>query len=169
MAVSLWFLVSHSLAAVAQVVLLGASGLLLQRAGILQPAIIKGLNKVAVTCFLPGLVFTKIGSAVDLDSLAAWWLLLANIVLDILLGLSLGWVAALACGTPQHLRRMMMGMCVFANLATIPFVLMGSLCKNTNGPFGYDCEDRASAMISLGANLILLNLAAKIFLLSHLL
>lgn len=141
---STWQLVATSATPTLIVCILGAVGATLAHKGILNA---QGCQTVARLCFYvftPALTFSKLAQAVNPQSIAHLWPLLANMSVSMVVGFGVGLLVARLTRTPPELRSIVMCAVAFSNVGNLPLVFVSTLCHDRQTPFfralGADCE-----------------------------
>ncbi|CAM6048205.1 unnamed protein product [Sphagnum compactum] len=112
----------------------------------------KHLNKLVYLVFTPALVFTRLGEAVTLHQLIAWWYMPINVLFCFALGALLGSLVVKYCKPPKHLNHLTIACCSAGNTGNLLMVLIPGICIEKDSPFGDSnvCSENGLAYVSFG-------------------
>ncbi|KAK9806873.1 hypothetical protein WJX72_005741 [[Myrmecia] bisecta] len=129
-------------------------GVLLARRGILNQAGRQNLSLLVFLVFVPGLTFTKLGSAVSFSNLRLWWPLPLNVFLSLGFGSGLGWLCGRLLKAPKWFRTHITLAVGCGNVGNIPLVLVATMCSDPHMPFHdslqADCQEIGIAYVAFG-------------------
>ncbi len=106
---------------------LAACGLWMSRAGVMTPALSKGLSQLSVKLAIPALLFSSMVPGMTFELMAFAWPLLLLPVVYLLLGALIGWLILLLVSPPDNFRLGTVAACTFGNTTGIPIVLLSVL------------------------------------------
>ncbi|WOL03833.1 protein PIN-LIKES 2 [Canna indica] len=118
------------------------------RTQILPRATFKLLSKLVFALFLPCLIFVHLGQSVTLNDVLLWWFVPVNVLISTVLGCLLGFVVCLVCRPPPQFVRFTIIMTGFGNTGNLPIAIVGSVCHNSDNPFGPGCSRTGIAYVS---------------------
>ncbi|KAL7141642.1 hypothetical protein ABFS83_08G067500 [Erythranthe nasuta] len=113
-------------------------------------ATFKLLSKLVFALFLPCMIFIHLGETITLDNFVRWWFIPVNVLLSTAIGCLLGFVVAKICRTPPEYVRFTIIMTAFGNTGNLPLAIVGSICHNSENPFGPNCHTTGTAYVSFG-------------------
>ncbi len=117
--------------------MLGAGcGAALVRRRILHEQALKDLSAIVMNVTLPCLLLVNIVPAVSVAALARWWLLPAAALLNVSVGLLVGWLGTRVARTPAALERGAIAQVACGNGAYIPLAIIAVLLQTRPALFG---------------------------------
>ncbi|KAK7269851.1 hypothetical protein RIF29_22620 [Crotalaria pallida] len=112
-------------------------------------ATFKLLSKLVFALFLPCLIFGGLGQRITLKNFVDWWFIPVNVLVSTALGCLLGCIVVAICRPPPRFNRFTIIMTGFGNTGNLLIAVIGSVCQPKNNPFGYECNSKGVAYVSL--------------------
>ncbi|KAL1294780.1 hypothetical protein HN51_055617 [Arachis hypogaea] len=133
-----WKLFITALMPVLKVLLITALGafLALDRFNVLRDTARKHLNTLVYYVFTPALVCSILTKTITFKNLVMLWFMPLNILLTFIVGTALGWLFMKITKAPNHMYGLVLGCCAAGNLGNLPLIIMPTVCKESNSPFG---------------------------------
>nr|XP_025619732.1 protein PIN-LIKES 4 isoform X2 [Arachis hypogaea] len=133
-----WKLFITALMPVLKVLLITALGafLALDRFNVLRDTARKHLNTLVYYVFTPALVCSILTKTITFKNLVMLWFMPLNILLTFIVGTALGWLFMKITKAPNHMYGLVLGCCAAGNLGNLPLIIMPTVCKGSNSPFG---------------------------------
>ncbi|CAI9110415.1 OLC1v1010426C1 [Oldenlandia corymbosa var. corymbosa] len=125
--------------------------LALERVNLLDRAARRNLNNLVFYVFSPAFVGSSLAETITMSSLIDLWFMPVNILLNMMIGSTLGWILYKITRAPRHLRGLLICCCATGNLGALPMIILPAVCKEENSPFGDSstCSTKAQAYASL--------------------
>lgn len=98
---------------------------------------------------MPILLFVSVAEAVTLDTLKAWWPLIANSMFSMLVGYGLGRLEIYVLNPPVHLRNLVLGGMMMGNTGNLPLVLVAAIAQDEKAIFGAGGESTGIAYVAV--------------------
>lgn len=114
---------------------------------LIPKAAFKLLSNLVFMLFLPCLIFINLGETITLSNFIAWWFIPVNVLISTLVGCVLGLVVAAICRPPPEFFRLTVIMTAFGNTGNLPLAIVGSVCHDTDTPFGPECKNKGTAYV----------------------
>ncbi|KAH1086383.1 hypothetical protein GLYMA_07G113100v4 [Glycine max] len=148
-----WKLYIASFMSILKLLLITALGAFLahDRFNILRENARKHLNAMVYFVFTPALIYSSMSNTLTFRSMVMLWFMPLSILLTYIAGTVLGWILIKTIRVPHHLHGLVLGCCAAGNLASLPLIVVPTICKDKNSPFGDEvvCHKNGLAYASL--------------------